>query len=142
VDQIRSIDTNKNAWTAIVWFQGENDVFLGADNANAYLQYLTDFIYEVREEMFMVDDTICPSAQDIPVVIIQVGCWTQGLLLGPIIAKAQATFVEGDENAALVKTDDVSCHYHYDDASQLIIGERVAEALMFLKLYEPDLGEK
>ena len=129
VKQIKAIDTETEEWKAIVWFQGENDGF-DESNAEGYLDELTDFIANVRQEMHDLDTTTFPQPTDIPVIIVGMGCWPmRDIEFGSIVAQAQRDFVEAAANAVLVKTDDLSCFYHFDDASQLVIGDRIAEAL-------------
>ena len=129
VEQIQAIDTETEEWKAIVWFQGENDSFDDA-NAKGYLDELTDFITNVREEMYNLDTTTFSQASDIPVIIVGMGCWpTRDIEFGAIVIQAQVDFVDSTDNAVLVQTDDLSCFYHYDDASQLVIGYRIAEAV-------------
>lgn len=91
---------------------------------------LTDFIANVRQEMHSLDTTTFSQPTDIPVIIVGMGCWPmRDIEFGSIVAQAQRDFVEAAANAVLVKTDDLSCFYHFDDASQLVIGDRIAEAL-------------
>lgn len=133
VETVQSIDTLQDEWTGIVWFQGENDSF-GASNANSYENNLVQFIADLRLEMYNVDTSTFASVSDIPVVIVGLGCWVVTDLQphGDTVIQAQMDFVANDENAAFVTTSDLSCHFHYDEASQLIIGERVALAMQGL----------
>ncbi len=119
---------------AFVWFQGENDSFEDWNKEN-YLDNLTTFIKDVRNEIYNVAPASkFDSPEDIPVVIVELGSWIWNG--GREIIFAQRAFVENDPNAILVKTgagDDeeekLSSFYHYDPASQLIIGERIAVAM-------------
>lgn len=131
VEQIQDIDPTQEEWKGIVWYQGENDAF-DQWNVDSYEDNLATFIANVRQEIHNVDPNIFGRPSDIPVVIVGMGCWitkSNDVWLGPNLAQAQADFVANDGNAVLVTTDDLSCHYHLDDASQLIIGYRVAEAM-------------
>jgi len=116
-------------WHGLVWFQGENDMFLDEEDARAYGDELQRFIEEARREMFPEAAPIFQTPEDIPVVIVQLGCWPTGFFLGQLIMEAERAFVDQDSNSALVKTNDLSCFYHYDVSSHLIIGERIAKAM-------------
>jgi hypothetical protein len=66
------------------------------------------------------------------------GCWImRNVTFGSKVAKAQQDFVNSTDNAVLVQTDDLSCLIHYDNASQLIIGYRIAEALKLFLMFVP-----
>ncbi len=106
-------------WAAFVWFQGENDSFDSAQ-AQAYEQNLRHLIADVRNEV---------GSAALPVVVVQVGRWAQGLPHGLTVAAAQQTVARSDQQTRLVDTLDLSGFYHYDPAAQLIIGERVAKAV-------------
>jgi hypothetical protein len=58
---------------------------------------------------------------------------------GSELVNAQNQLMSNDPHAILVKTDDLSCHYHFDLLpSQLIIGYRVALAFKsLLGIQEP-----
>ncbi len=107
-------------WAGFVWFQGENDAF-DLSNAQAYGQNLKDFIADVRSEV---------GSSKLPVVVVKIGSWAQSLSHGSTVAAAQQAIVAADPYAGLVTTEDLSGFYHYDPAAQLIIGERVAKALI------------
>jgi hypothetical protein len=116
-------------WKAIIWFQGENDSFDQAE-AEGYLEELTKFISNLREEMFKVDVTAFSKPSDIPVVIVGLGCWiARDGPFGKIVSDARRDYLASTDSAVFVHTDDLSCHYHFDDASQLIIGERLGKAM-------------
>jgi hypothetical protein len=106
-------------WAAFVWFQGENDTF-DAPYAQAYEQNLRDLLADVRAEI---------GVPTLPVIVVEIGAWAKSMAHGATVARAQQTVVESDPHARLVSTDDLSGFYHYDPAAQLIIGERVANAL-------------
>jgi hypothetical protein len=125
---VETIDTENQEWRAIVWYQGENDSF-HIDRARAYFNELTKFIADIRQAMFDVQPNTFKNPTDIPVVIVGLGCWIAGSPMGPIVLDAQRLFVASSNNTVLVPTDDLSCHFHLDDASQLIIGDRIAIAL-------------
>eukprot|EP00548_Thalassiothrix_antarctica_P011882 CAMPEP_0194161810 /NCGR_PEP_ID=MMETSP0152-20130528/79150_1 /TAXON_ID=1049557 /ORGANISM="Thalassiothrix antarctica, Strain L6-D1" /LENGTH=132 /DNA_ID=CAMNT_0038871641 /DNA_START=438 /DNA_END=833 /DNA_ORIENTATION=- len=46
-----------------------------------------------------------------------------------MVLQAQTDFVDSDPYAAFVRTDDLSPNFHFEAASMLIIGDRVALAL-------------
>jgi hypothetical protein len=144
-------DEQKNYWNALVdaikgakgtieafvWFQGESDHFVdgNSEERNYYLGNLTSFVAEVRNEIY---DVAPPSKfispEDIPVIIVELGrfIWKRG----DEIISAQRAFVENDPNAVLVNTgvsdkkrEQLSGYIHYNVASQLIIGERIAIAM-------------
>jgi hypothetical protein len=108
-------------WSAFVWFQGENDAQKpqGAD----YEKNLKNFIADVRKDV---------GSPTFPVVIVQIGAWAQRFEQGGTVANAQTKLVKEDKYARIVTTSDLSGFYHYDSASQLIIGERVALAVKSL----------
>ena len=125
---VETIDVENQQWRAIVWYQGENDSF-HLDRAQAYFDELTKFIADIRQAVFDVESTAFMKPTDIPVVIVGLGCWIAGSPMGPIVLDAQKLFVASSENTVLVPTDDLSCNFHLDDASQLVVGNRVATAL-------------
>ena len=83
-------------------------------------------VSEVRELMFQNSIT-WRCKEEIPVVIVQVGSWP-GRDAARRTRDAQARFCTQDPRAVLVKTDDLSRYYHYDAASFLISGNRMAHA--------------
>ncbi|KAI2514368.1 carbohydrate esterase [Fragilaria crotonensis] len=128
----QTIDTDTEEWKAIVWFQGESDSYSNT-TAFGYQADLTKFIANVRSEVYKVDSTTFKRPSDIPVVIVGLGCWVAKTTLhGSLVMKAQRRFVASTSKTAFVPTDDLSCDKHYDEASQLIIGARVANALKTL----------
>jgi len=50
-------ETRTCRWTAIVWFQGENDTF-DLENAESYGTHLQAFLQSLREEMFANNKTV------------------------------------------------------------------------------------
>jgi hypothetical protein len=80
----------------------------------------------------------------LPVVIVQIGSWAQSITTGAQntasgkkVADAQTAVVKADKYARIVSTSDLNGFYHYDSASQLIIGERVALAVKALLAAAP-----
>jgi Carbohydrate esterase, sialic acid-specific acetylesterase/Keratin, high sulfur B2 protein len=127
-DLNESFDEVAEEWKGIVWFQGENDSF-NATAAGAYLGELTQFIANLREVMFNITTSFAQPS-DIPVIIVGLGCWIARSSIGQTVMDAQKSFVASSTYAVLVPTHDLSCHYHFDDASMLIIGERIAKATL------------
>ncbi len=109
-------------WSAFVWFQGENDSFASA-NGLSYEQNLKNLIADVRSDA---------GSPALPVVIVQTGTWAQSMAFGKNVAAAQTAVVNADKYARLVNTSDLSGFYHYDSASKLIIGDRIAQAVKAL----------
>ena len=119
--------TQSCRWSAFVWFQGENDSFNKA-NGESYEQNLKNLIADVRNDV---------GSPTLPVVIVQTGRWAQSLTYGKNVAAAQKSVVSADKFARLVTTSDLSGWYHYDPAAQLIIGDRVAQAVQALLAAAP-----
>lgn len=112
-------------------FQGENDAF--SDSRNYYLGNLTQFVGDVRQEIFDTSSKF-DSPADVPVIIVEMGYWIDTLKFdyGKPIIEAQNEFVANDANSKLVKSgagttkQNLSEFYHYDSASILIVGFRIA----------------
>jgi len=124
----------KGTIEAFVWFQGENDTF-DQWNEDNYLDHLTQFIEDVRNEIFL-SSTKFKSAIEVPVVIVELGPWRYFPSTVRTVVEAQRSFVENTPNTKLVNTgssDDekkqLSHFYHFDAASMLIIGSRIARAV-------------
>ena len=84
-----AIEASNGTIAGFVWFQGENDSFDEANYEN-YLEHLTTFIANVREEIFS-SSTAFQSARAIPVVIVELGAWIYGM--NPAVIVAQRKFV-------------------------------------------------
>lgn len=117
-----SCKTQACRWSAFVWFQGESDSFDSA-NGLSYEQNLKNLIADVRSDV---------GSPTLPVVIVQTGSWAQSLRFGKNVAAAQTSVVATDKYARIVNTSDLSGFYHYDPAAQMIIGDRVAQAVQAL----------
>ena len=133
---VDAIKATKGTLQGFVWFQGEFDSFKRWNRRN-YLPNLTKFIADVREEIFNTS-TKFENATDVPVVIVELGRWFWSRNHTDII-EAQRTFVKNDPNALLVQTGagdnakrQLSAHWHYDIACQIIIGRRIAGAMQKL----------
>jgi hypothetical protein len=114
-------------WSVFVWFQGENDSFDSA-NGLSYEQNLKNLIADVRRDV---------GSPTLPVVIVQTGAWAQSLAFGKNVASAQSSVANTDKYTKLVATSDLSGFYHYDSASKLIIGDRIAQAVKALLAAAP-----
>ena len=119
--------TRSCQWSAFIWFQGESDAFAKVDS-ESYAQNLKNLIADVRSEV---------GSPNLPVVIVQIGGWAQGLAYGKNVVAAQISFVKDDKHARIVNTADLSSFYHYDPAAQLIIGDRVSKAVQSLLAAAP-----
>lgn len=73
----------------------------------------------------------------LPVVIVQIGSGAQSLAFGKNVSSAQSAVVSADKYARLVTTSDLSGIYHYESASKLIIGDRIAQAVKALLAAAP-----
>jgi hypothetical protein len=136
------IKAAKGSLEAFVWFQGENDIFDDWNREN-YLDNLTEFIGNVRQEIFDSSTNKFASTTDIPVIIVELGNWAASV--NSTVIEAQRAFVENDFNAVIVRTgagyedkEKLIKFYHYDAASQLIIGNRIAQAMAQILLYNEE----
>jgi len=133
-----------------------------ADTKDTYYEQLQILVSDVRDEIFMAyknnqdkndnENRVLQfdTPNDIPVVIIELGsAFAKATRAatdedeavkfpGPIIA-AQRKFVKKDSNSIIVNTGadedptkQLSQFYHYDAATVLVIGDRIAEALATL----------
>jgi len=131
---VDAIKGAKGSLEAFVWLQGENDSFDDWNKEN-YLYNLTKFVSDVRNVIFNAAPSgKFSSASKIPVIIVELGYWIQYVDMAVI--EAQRTYVASDPNAPkLVKSgagsqaENLTAFYHYDAASQLIIGSRIAWAM-------------
>lgn len=115
-------------WSALIWFQGEQDIWSAPDSL-LYEQNLKNFIADVRKDV---------GSPTLPVVIVQIGSWARDVANGKNVFAAQAAVVNADKYTRIVNTaDNLSGFYHYDSASQLIIGERVSLAVQSLLAAAP-----
>ena len=97
------------------------------DRSRTYHGNLTGLVDEVRELMFQ-NSISWQCKEEIPVVVVQVGSWPRNNAAARRTRNAQARFCDEDPRAVLVKTDDLARFYHYDAASFLISGNRIAHA--------------
>ena len=124
-------------WKGFIWHQGSQAAWsaqqYGEDRSLSYLGNLTGLVDEVRQLMFQNSNTAWQCKEEIPVVIVQVGYWPGGgggnsAPAATRTRDAQAKFCSDDPRAVLVTTDDLARYYHYDAASFLISGNRIANA--------------
>ncbi len=113
----------------IVWMQGEADALHGEESARQYGANLKRLMARIRTA-FGVDD--------LPVVIGRIsdsGQDADGRMMdyADIVRRAQAGFVEGDANAALVTSTDgygfLDDGWHFDSRGFIDLGEQFAEAV-------------
>jgi len=125
------------AWQGIVWFQGENDGF-ALDTAESYHDHLRQLVSDLRQELHKASPYYDHAYQN-PVVIVGMGAWAQSMPYGKVVYQAQADYLREDDYAGGIPTDDLSSFYHYDAASLLILGHRVATTLQLMMMSEyPD----
>ena len=98
-----------------IWFQGYNDQFEESHRI-AYKDNLSQLVSDFRATYGL----------HLPVVVIQ----ARKVHDLTIIADAQATFVAETENTVLVESDGITNCFHYDSVSQLVIGDRTANAIL------------
>jgi len=129
---VDAIKASRGSMKGFVWFQGENDSF-EEENYENYLGHLTQFVSDVRAEIFKTSSSFS-SPDDVPVVIVELGAWIYGI--NTAVIEAQRTFVKSTINTALVNTgssdvdsEKLTSYYHFDAAALLIIGDRIAKAL-------------
>ena len=118
-------------WKGFIWHQGSQAAWSlkhGEDRSLTYLGNLTGLVSEVRELMFQ-NSISWQCKEEIPVVIVQLGYWpVNSIRAGQRVREAQAEFCKNDPRAVMVETDDLAWFYHYDAASFLISGNRIAHA--------------
>jgi len=110
-----------------IWFQGENDSCGKTEDGTGFWEYykdnMLDFIKDIRHDL---------GVPNLPVVIAQINDsdpWdnTGG---GPIVREAQKYAADNVENVSMIVTMDLDPGYHYDSASHVVMGERLAEAMI------------
>ncbi|GFH43800.1 hypothetical protein CTEN210_00273 [Chaetoceros tenuissimus] len=128
-----AIHATKDTLEAFVWFQGENDAWEHI-SAQDYFGNLTEFVSDVRNEIYNVTGAKFSQPSEIPVIIVEVGTWA--FSLSPDVLQAQRNFVANDPFSKKVNTGVtpkenkmLSPYYHYDAASYLIIGNRIAQTM-------------
>ena len=128
----QTVRNRKGNWKGLIWHQGSQEVWsekqLGEDRSLTYLGNMTDLFSQLRQEMYDASEVgTWQCKEEIPVVIVQVGYWPGGEA-AQRVRDAQAEYCFNDPKAELVMSNDLSRHFHYDVASFLIIGNRIAHA--------------
>ena len=106
----------------LIWFQGFNDQFEGA-----YCEELPAFYEDNLTRLFSNIRTDL-SNTDMPIVVVEAR--NGGRL--PEIQEAQNRVVGLDEHTELIASKDLSDCFHYGSGSQILIGERAANAMKSL----------
>jgi hypothetical protein len=130
-----SLDSNVHAscatktcqWAGFVWFQGETDT-LQETNANNYYSDLKDFVRAVRTELHAATP-VYATADEIPVIIVKLGYSVSEAPYGSKVIDAQIQYVSETDHTYSIETDDLGKFYHYDTASYIIIGDRLAQKM-------------
>mmetsp|Transcript_17125 Transcript_17125/g.20365 ORF Transcript_17125/g.20365 Transcript_17125/m.20365 type:complete len:478 (-) Transcript_17125:280-1713(-) len=130
---VDGITASNGSIEAFVWFQGESDSLDSPDKED-YLDNLTTFVGDVRNEISK-SSTKFKTPADVPVVIVELGNWIY-LDIDTTVVEAQRTFVNNTANTVRVNTGindnpkkRLSKFYHFNAASQMIIGDRIAKAV-------------
>ncbi|MHC4744945.1 MAG: sialate O-acetylesterase, partial [Planctomycetota bacterium] len=105
-----------------VWFQGWNDG-LNPLNQTNYKTNMTCLLNDLRSDL---------GQSSLPVVIAQSHVGEPDNLVQVGQAEVAAEF----DNTELAVTDDLSGYYHYDNAAQLVIGQRMANAMTSLLVFD------
>lgn len=131
--------TSQCNWTAFVWHQGETEAAVlqmtkaeAAESkriADRYYNNLVQFAMNVRKAMHEATP-VYKSAAEIPLILVKLNFYFATRNLGPIVLAAQEQFIRDDPRAYGVNTFDLSQFYHMEAASQLIIGDRIAQVLL------------
>jgi hypothetical protein len=119
--------TKTCGWAGFVWFQGENDCF-AETNANNYYTDLQDFVRTVRTELHTITP-LYATADEIPVIIVKLGFWASRLAYGSKVIDAQIRYASETDHTYTIETVDLGRFYHYDAASHIIIGDRLAQTV-------------
>ena len=131
VEQVNGINTKKEEWKGVIWFQGEGDSNHTLQQAKNYHGELKTFVSSVRTEIYNVDKTAFSRPSDIPFNVIGLGCAVaKHARYGRIVMNAQQNLTSYARNTFLIPTHDLSCDEHYDEASMLVIGQRVGLAML------------
>lgn len=113
---------------AFIWFQGESDT--GGDDPEVWKDYeqkLKELIADVRR------DTGVPNLPFLNIQINNIPLWDgkpdkpKG---GATIRAAQKKVAQEDPKGVWISTSNLSKGYHYDANAYLVIGKRMAEAMM------------
>ena len=126
-------NSNKNNWKGLIWHQGTQEAWslkrLGEDRSLTYYGNMTDLISQLRHEMYTASESgTWQCKEEIPVVVVQIGYWPHRSEAAQRVRDAQAEYCSNDPRSQLVSTDDLSRNFHYDAASFLVSGNRIAKA--------------
>lgn len=111
-----------------LWFQGESDA--ASDDPEGWKDYeqkLRELIADVRR------DTGVPELPYLNIMINNMSLWDgtpEKPKGGPTIRAAQKKVAEEDPKGRWISTSDLSSGYHYDAPAHLVIGQRMAEAML------------
>lgn len=114
-------------WAGFVWFQGENDCF-AESNAKTYYDDLKDFIREVRMQLHTATP-LYATPDEIPVIIVKLGYFASRRPFGSTVIESQIRYASETNHTYTIETVDLGKYYHYDAASLLIMGDRLAHQL-------------
>lgn len=122
-----------NNWKGLIWHQGSQETWsekkLGEDRSLTYLGNMTGLIRELRQEMYAASEPgTWQCKEEIPVVVVQLGHWPKRSEAAQRVRDAQAEYCANDPKSQLVRTTDLSRNYHYDAASFVVTGNRIAHA--------------
>ncbi len=113
-----------------VWFQGESDACSRDPEVwNDYGQKLKELIADVRRDVGV------PNVPFLNIQINNIPLWDgkpDSPKGGAVIRAAQKTVAEEDPKGVWISTSNLSKGYHYDANAYLIIGKRMADAMMSL----------
>eukprot|EP00986_Skeletonema_menzelii_P019180 scaffold27080_cov234-Skeletonema_menzelii.AAC.3 len=123
----------KNNWKGLIWHQGTQEVWsekkLGEDRSLTYYGNMTDLISQLRQEMYTASDPgTWQCKEEIPVIVVQIGYWPHRSDAAQRVRDAQTEYCSNDPRSQLVPTSDLSRNFHYDAASFLVSGNRIAHA--------------
>lgn len=124
----KTIANKVGEWKGFVWHQGTQEVWTAEDTSITYEGNLTGLVKQVRTDMFTATPGTWECKEEIPVVIVQIGYWPN-VTESQNVRKAQQTYCDETPRATMVVMNDLSQFYHFDAASFVIGGYRIAKAL-------------
>jgi len=132
---IRERTGHGNNWKGLIWHQGSQETNslkrFGEDRSLTYLGNMTGLIRQLRQEMYAASESgTWQCKEEIPVVVVQLGYWPNQRRqeTAQRVRDAQAEYCSNDPKSQLVKSNDLSRNFHYDAASFLVTGNRIAHA--------------
>ncbi len=119
-------------WKGLIWHQGSQETFSeknhDEDRSLTYLGNMTGLIRQLRQEMYDASELgTWQCKEEIPVVVVQLGYWPNREA-AQRVKDAQEEYCANDPKAKLVISNDLSRNFHYDAASFLVTGNRIAHA--------------